>query len=243
MSATAIYDDSGGLLGRRNPNADRDADDYGPGAGGKKRKVPQFPMLDRIEPSAASEIDESETADPTPPTTFPTNYRRPRSDAAKACSFRKARFLRRKAAVITLYLDVQSAIIAGNGKLLQTTPTFPDVPAFEKLLPSLEDFGVDDWPMDKPGWRNNTGEIVNAKIPVAELWRTKFDERRRMTKARKPIVRGGWFPEGSFEFEMESRCRLYTVEVADWKLPSTRELEQKSKRLYFDSSTSFVPSS
>ncbi|OCF31564.1 hypothetical protein I316_06763 [Kwoniella heveanensis BCC8398] len=75
----------------------------------------------------------------------------------------------------------------GIGKL-------PDVIEFEKLLPVLNDMGVECWSPDRPGWRDGDDKMQPVR------WR-----RTKRTRAahRKPVERKGWMPEGSFEFEME----------------------------------------
>ncbi|ORY35486.1 hypothetical protein BCR39DRAFT_591955 [Naematelia encephala] len=206
MSTAADLSAGGGAAAGRDPDADRDADDYGPLSGGKKRKVPQFPHpTGRNEDVEGTRHGEWVRQDPNAAPTFPINNRFARSKAAKAASFRKALFLRRKAALITLYLDAQSAVLAGTAKLGSNKLTLPDVPAFEKLIPSLEELGIGEWAPDKPGWRNNWEEQKNISRPL-EQWRTRYDMRRRIKAGRKPIERGGWAPEGSFEFEMSSRA-------------------------------------
>jgi len=192
----------GGTQGERDPDAGREADDYGPGAGGKKRKVPAYPQItgkneedDSDDQSSAD--DDSETK----PTVFAPNYRLVRSRAAKACSFRKALFLRRKAALITLFLDAQSARSASTARIGSNKSVLPEIPVFEKLLPSLEDLGVNEWAPDQPGWRNNW-DTGKSPAKTLEEWRTSLSERRRVRASRNAIVRGGWAPEGSFEFDM-----------------------------------------
>lgn len=186
--------------GFRNPDLERDADHYGPGTGGKKRKVPAFTQtLGR-----SDEGPDTKITDHPYPQTFPVRYRAPRSKAATACSFRKALFLRRKAALITLYIDAQNAVIAGTAKMGPNGKSpLMDVPSFEKLMPSLEDVGISDWPPDRPSWRTKWEETAPPRIKTLEQWKTKFAQRQRAEAARKPTVRGGWAPEGSFEFEKE----------------------------------------
>lgn len=202
---------NGSFEGHRNPDAERDADHYGPGAGGKKRKVPAFAPSGRNEDEDPSYPSSTKPQ----PQLFPLRYRSPRSKAATACSFRKALFLRRKAALITLYIDAQNAVIGGSAKLGPNGKSpLMDVPSFEKLMPSLEDLGMGDWPPDRPGWRTNWTEenaeqgngngTALGRVKTLEQWRTKFDQRQKEEKARKQLVRGGWFPEGSFEYEREN---------------------------------------
>jgi len=76
----------------------------------------------------------------------------------------------------------------------------PDVSAFERLLPVLED--IDTWPPDAPGWRD--GDDAARPVPrrTLERWRTGFARRKRMRSERVPVVRGGWAPEGSFELDI-----------------------------------------
>lgn len=193
----------------RDPNADRDSDHYGPGAGGKKRKVPAFGPLGRQDdhqfPRDSNSTSNTNGTGTDQPKTFPVRYRTPASAAATNCSFRKALYLRRKAALITLYIDAQNAIISGATKLGPNGESpLMDVPAFEKLMLALEDMGMTDWPPDKPSWRTNWDDSGSGKPKTLEQWRAKFDQRLKARAAIKPMKRGGWAPEGSFEFEMRN---------------------------------------
>jgi len=142
--------------------------------------------------------------------------RRLRSISTQSCDFRRLQFLRRKAALITLFLDATSAIKnywkdekpgAAHTKSLVTK--LPEVESFEKLLPALEDVGVGEWPPDKPEWRNGyDDQAVKRRLGV---WRTKFAKRRKIREGRKEIMRGGWAPEGSFELEVPSKCELLSI--------------------------------
>ncbi|WVQ95029.1 hypothetical protein IAU59_002121 [Kwoniella sp. CBS 9459] len=142
-------------------------------------------------------------------------------NATKACylrEYRKGLFLRRKAAFITLYLDAHNVIknslspngttsagkskpSAGTSSNIGTTTgsglngKFPDVSEFEKLLPVLDEIGLDAWSPDRPGWRDG-----DDKMEPVRWRRTK---RTRAAHHRKPVERKGWMPEGSFEFEVE----------------------------------------
>lgn len=151
--------------------------------------------------------------------------RRLRSISTQSCDFRRLQFLRRKAALITLFLDATSAIknywkdeknAGAHTKSLVTK--LPEVESFEKLLPALEDVGVGEWPPDKPEWRNGYDDQA-AKRRLG-VWRTKFAKRRKIREGRKEILRGGWAPEGSFELEVPSKCKL--------SLPCTPEHELTS---------------
>lgn len=135
-----------------------------------------------------------------------------KSLATRTCDFRKLQFLRRKAALITLFLDATSAIktywkdeksssTANISKNLLSK--LPAVEAFEKLLPALEDVGVGDWPADRPGWRNGVDDTVTRRR--LGVWRTTFAKRRKVREERKEIIRGGWAPEGSFELDIQSK--------------------------------------
>jgi hypothetical protein len=131
------------------------------------------------------------------------NYYRARSPAAKASSWRKALFLRRKAALITLFLDAQTAVTNELKKGVEKSSLIlPEVAMFEQMLPSLENIGVGEWPMDNPGWRSGSDTVTDGV--ALEHWRTGYEKRRRLMEGRKTVVRGGWAPEGSFEFEMKS---------------------------------------
>ena len=184
------------LRGERDPDADRETDDYGPGAGGKKRKIPAYPQIVGQDEDDAAHSKYGRTV-------LTQNFRLARSRSAKACSFRKALFLRRKAALITLYLDAQSAISAGTDRVKHNTPALPEVAAFEKLLPALED--LMNWAPDKPGWRNDGANQRSSQEKLLEDWRTSDTARRRIRTSRKPIIRGGWTPEGSFEFDIDCK--------------------------------------
>lgn len=210
--------------GGRDPDADRNADHYGSGAGGKKRKVPHLARfvgrdLRETGPSPSqdgqelSESEDEEDADASAPKTYVPStatlrsYRLAHSPAANACSFRRALFLRRKAAMITLFLDAQtvisnSAIGFKNSK--RPAPALPDVTGFEKLLPALEDVGVNDWAPDRPGWRSS------AELdPQPRLVRWRAGAKRRRLMQRPLVNRQGLAPEGSFEFEKECRGQSF----------------------------------
>jgi hypothetical protein len=76
----------------------------------------------------------------------------------------------------------------------------PDVGAFERLLPVLED--IDAWAPDAPGWRDGDDAAHPVPRRTLERWRTGFARRKRMRTERIPVVRGGWAPEGSFELDI-----------------------------------------
>lgn len=196
-------------------------DDDAAGMSSKKRKVPAFHVgpgrdgdFDDF-PRSSSPVRHSEDRAARP---YNLKYRFHRSAEAIACSFRKAVFLRRKAALISLYLDAQSAILADSKKGGTTyrskLPLLPEVPAFEAMIPALEEIGLNDWAPDRPGWRNGwdddraaMSETASAAARVSrpaagDRWRTGYERRKRRIMNRKPIARGGWMPEGSFEFEM-----------------------------------------
>ena len=139
---------------------------------------------------------------------FPPAYPKDHSREYRIGLWQRNRFLRRKAALITLYLDAQAIILAGTAKIAPK-PNFPDVPAFEKLLPALEYVNVGEWAPDTIGWRDAPDETVAAAQAARQArrdaWRTNLAKRKRDREARKPVVRGGWAPEGSFEFECECK--------------------------------------
>ncbi|KAK8854731.1 hypothetical protein IAR55_003470 [Kwoniella newhampshirensis] len=169
-----------------------DDEDFGAG-GGKKRKVPGVQFQSRR--TTMDDYDDDVHDKPTPSSSsFPLARRSPRSLARTLCEFRKGLFLRRKAAFISLYIDAQTAITS-NTSSGRPKATLPDVSSFEKLLPSLEDVGVNAWMPDRPGWREGR----------AETWRVRKCRRQRGT-TRKPVERKGLAPEGSFEFEMECKA-------------------------------------
>lgn len=154
------------------------------------------------------------------------NFYRARSPAAKANAWRQAMYTRRKTELITLFLDAQTAVTNELKKGVERhSLILPEVKAFEQMLPSLETVAVGHWPMDKPGWRSGPSVVtpsvtvgtddkaVEAKDqavgtgvrPVAlEAWRLGYVKRRRTSQGRKAVLRGGWAPEGSFEFERRS---------------------------------------
>lgn len=144
-----------------------------------------------------------------------------RSPQAQACAWRKSLFLKRKAALITLFLDAQTAINQalnkppGTGQKAGSTSKdvkgkdkpsliLPEVAVFEQMMPALEDVGVGQWPLDQPGWRTGVEVRDETKVHL-ERWRASHDQRRRDNETRKKVVRGGWIPEGSFEFEVNSK--------------------------------------
>ena len=185
---------SDGSFGARELNYERESNHYGPGAGGKKRKVPAF-----AHSSGGQDFDISTYQESMRP--LAQRYRNYpcRAPAQKVCLLRKDLFLRRKAALITLYLDAQTAVLKGNARVA----TLPDVPTFERLIPALEDLGVTEWEPDQPGWRKNCIENPQ-RSQVLEHWKRPY-ETRRLKTLKTPVVREGWAPEGSFEFEMDSK--------------------------------------
>ncbi|XAO26195.1 hypothetical protein I312_105029 [Cryptococcus bacillisporus CA1280] len=162
-----------------------DDDDFPAAPGGKKRKVPAYGQV-----KSADEINDTKPSTPL----FPLKHRFPRTPAYSLCEFRKGLFLRRKAAFIALYIDAQTAI---NASSLKHKSTLPEVTSFEKLLPSLEDVGVNSWTPDRSGWREDR----------AESWRIRCGRKKSGSTMR--VERKGWAPEGSFEFEME--CQAYEL--------------------------------
>ncbi|OWT38552.1 hypothetical protein C366_04485 [Cryptococcus neoformans Tu401-1] len=159
-----------------------DDDDFPAAPGGKKRKVPAYGQV-----KSADEVNDTKPSAPL----FPLRHRFPRTPAYSLCEFRKGLFLRRKAAFIALYIDAQTAI---NASSLKHKSTLPDVTSFEKLLPSLEDVGVNSWTPDRSGWREDR----------AESWRIRYGRKKVASTMR--VERKGWAPEGSFEFEMECQA-------------------------------------
>lgn len=162
-----------------------DDDDFPAAPGGKKRKVPAYGQV-----KSADEINDTKPSAPL----FPLKHRFPRTPAYSLCEFRKGLFLRRKAAFIALYIDAQTAI---NVSSLKHKSTLPDVTSFEKLLPSLEDVGVNSWTPDRSGWREDR----------AESWRIRCGRKKSGSTMR--VERKGWAPEGSFEFEMECQGKYH----------------------------------
>ncbi|KAK4684406.1 hypothetical protein P7C73_g5770, partial [Tremellales sp. Uapishka_1] len=195
MSSPTEASTGGAGFGHR-LDVDREADEYGPGAGGKKRKVPAFPQ------SCGRNEEEVVGSQKEPLGPRLILRRLTRSPAARAASFRKTLFLRRKAALITLYLDAQAAKIGSKSIL--------PVAAFEKLLPMLEYVGVSEWAPDRTGWRNNweseesAGGTGNKR--KLERWKSGFAKRMKVRQTRVPVVRGGWAPEGSFELDCNAQA-------------------------------------
>jgi hypothetical protein len=164
--------------------------------------------------------DEDGNSDRDAPDTYdaprnPVFYAPPKPPATRSCDFRKLQFLRRKAALITLFLDATSAIKSywKDEKSSSTASIsknmlskLPEVDAFEKLLPALEDVGVGDWPADDPGWRS--GVVDENTVRRLGVWKASFAKRRKLREGRKVVQRGGWAPEGSFELEIPSKGKL-----------------------------------
>ena len=166
--------------------------------------------------------DQPSTTAPNAITTRWSSGRLTKPPATRICEFRKLLFLRRKAALITLFLDATSAIKSywkdeksGNTANMSKNllAKLPEVDSFEKLLPALEDVGVNGWPLDHPGWRN--GEDDSETVKKYGSWKGNFAKRKRIREGRKEIVRGGWAPEGSFEFERPSKGKPATTPAPD----------------------------
>ncbi|KAL0247126.1 hypothetical protein I308_104161 [Cryptococcus tetragattii IND107] len=103
-------------------------------------------------------------------------------------------------------ISTHSSLFSLRISSLKHKSTLPDVTSFEKLLPSLEDVGVNSWTPDRSGWREDR----------AESWRIRCGRKKSGSTMR--VERKGWAPEGSFEFEMECQV-LATNKPA----PVTRE--------------------
>ncbi|WVO14365.1 hypothetical protein L204_101998 [Cryptococcus depauperatus] len=144
-----------------------DDDDFPAAPGGKKRKVPAYGQM-----KSAEQVNNAKW--PALLSPLRQHSHRTRSHS------------------LSLYIDAQTAI---NASSLKHKSTLPDVTSFEKLLPSLEDVGVNSWTPDRPGWREDK----------AELWRIRT---RRKKSFVSRVERRGWAPEGSFEFEMESSSAM-----------------------------------
>lgn len=190
-----------------------DDDDHDPPPGTKKRKgpVPAAPGsdadietgrdgADRNPPRSAREDNDSPV-----PGGLPIR-RLPRSTASALAAQRRLLFQKRKGALVALYCDAQGAWEAANQPKTtdkatsnHTRPSLPDVGAFERLLPALEDMTV--WAPDAPGWREGDDAARPVARRSAERWRTAFARRKRIRTDRVPIKRGGWAPEGSFELD------------------------------------------
>ncbi|WWC90635.1 uncharacterized protein L201_005571 [Kwoniella dendrophila CBS 6074] len=95
----------------------------------------------------------------------------------------------------------------------------PDVSEFEKLLPALEDVNINSWTPDRQGWKLTQQQLQqqsqsdNDQQP--KNWRNSYRYKFRRfkvgkinlgSKDQKKIERKGWFPEGSFEFELECKA-------------------------------------
>lgn len=248
----------------------------GSDGGNKKRKVPNFYLPfgrhdnEGEDQGVSSEHPPADTTSLKITGTSPHTCTAPRSTTGKwramiwsrerlitrrALGFRKVQFLRRKAALITLYLDCQKALLNNPSKPPPTKspskPALPstansapaeiqsvpplakkksplvDVDEFERLLPGLEYFGVNDWAPDSPDWRskwdNGNGpdgdedKQSGKKMMRLGAWKTNYERKRRAREERKPVVRGGWFPEGSFEYECPSKGRLTVIGSESWR--------------------------
>lgn len=85
----------------------------------------------------------------------------------------------------------------------------PDVAAFERLLPALEDVVI--WPPDAPSWREGNDAARPVPRRTLERWRTGFAQRKRQRTDRVRVPRGGWVPEGSFELDITCECECECV--------------------------------
>ncbi|RXK35069.1 hypothetical protein M231_07689 [Tremella mesenterica] len=181
--------------------------------GGKKRKVPSLqPDLLTTPKIRTSQLKVgNETI-----TIYPPAQTLNHSRIHRVNLLSRNRLLRRKAALITLYLDAQTIILTGTSNL-ETKPTFPDVPMFEKLLPVLECVGVGEWPLDEDGWRYGL-ETSSRVIKERDSWKTGLYKRKRECERRKPVKREGWAPEGSFEFESECLASILSRAMTRDKL-------------------------
>lgn len=99
-----------------------------------------------------------------------------------------------------------SAKVPGEAKDNGLVP-LPDVAAFERLLPVLED--MDAWAADAPGWRDGDDAARLNPRRTLERWRTSFARRKRQRTDRADRraaaaagVQRGWVPEGSFELDL-----------------------------------------
>ncbi|KAL1413339.1 hypothetical protein Q8F55_001098 [Vanrija albida] len=171
--------------------------------GGKKRKVP-VPLV----PGSDAELDAGrDGADRNPPRSareedpapVPVPRRLPRSTGAMLAAHRRKLFKERKASLVALYLDAQGAVEAAK---LPGKPSLPDVRAFERLLPALEDVGT--WSPDGAGWRDGADNPPPRRS--LERWRTGFARRKRLRADRVPVARGGWAPEGTFELDIPTEA-------------------------------------
>lgn len=179
---------------------------------------------DRNPPRSAREDNGAVSSAGSP--AFPVIRRLPQTPSAKLLASRRALFQKRKAGMVALYLDAQGAVeskdktgtctassspskdtaadTAAPGPVpaggAPTTTPLPDVGAFERLLPVLED--IDTWPPDAPGWRDGDDAAQPVPRRTLERWRTGFARRKRLRTERVPVVRGGWAPEGSFELDI-----------------------------------------
>ncbi|WVW85539.1 hypothetical protein I302_107577 [Kwoniella bestiolae CBS 10118] len=158
------------------------------------------------------------------------------SPARRLIEWKKELFIKRKANFISLYIDAQNALaeteqqaqaqasknnLNSNSKEPSTTPTptpkpfsvsgkndlsqrksnLPDVSEFEKLLPALEDINLNAWTPDRQGWKNN-----QPLQPVKFRTAIRFRRKEWLKSRSMEIKRKGWFPEGSFEFELECKA-------------------------------------
>ncbi|BEI83333.1 hypothetical protein CcaverHIS002_0312010 [Cutaneotrichosporon cavernicola] len=118
---------------------------------------------------------------------------------------------------------------SGTASPVTATPTasrsgLPDVAAFERLLPALEDVVV--WPPDAPSWRE--GDDAARPVPRRSLerWRTGFARRKRQRTDRVPVHRGGWIPEGSFELDISCEASTRARNRARERVALLRLAEQ-----------------
>ncbi|WWC93507.1 hypothetical protein V866_000342 [Kwoniella sp. B9012] len=153
------------------------------------------------------------------------------SPARRLIEWKKQLFIKRKSNFISLYIDAQNALAETgqsknndssnkNGNIANTqgpsksrkTDTksttvtgrksnLPDVSEFEKLLPALEDVNLGSWTPDQHGWKSN-----QPLQPVKFRTSIKFRKKEWLRSKMKDVKRKGWFPEGSFEFELESKA-------------------------------------
>lgn len=139
--------------------------------------------------------------------------------ARKACGFEKKLYKARKSQVLDLHADAL-ACIDKQGTSSSKAPTIDEL---EELVQALEFANVTGWEGDRVGtgvgmWEGQGKGWSTIKDPVAfaaaeapepQADRLRWRRRgraldRARLQAREPIKRGGWVPEGSFEFEASS---------------------------------------
>ncbi len=145
-------------------------------------------------------------------TLVPKDPHRRMTSIRRAVAFEKRLLKARKAQILGLHADAEACITASKQKL-STVPTKEEL---EELAEALEYAGVTAWEGDRVGigagiWegqgvrpRGAEGELAPGEDKGIRWKRRGRALERWKWLNRKPIKRGGWVPEGSFEYEMKS---------------------------------------